>query len=56
VISEPYEEVIEQVNLLRDELQYLRENALVLLLQILAIGLVAFAAPFRLGKSVFDLR
>jgi len=56
VIAQTYDELIEQVKLLRDEWQYLRENALVLSLQILAIGLVAFAAPFRLGKSVFDLR
>ncbi len=56
VIAGAYGDLIEQVMGLRDEWEVLQANALVLTLQILAIGLVAFAAPFRVGKSIVELR
>ncbi len=56
VIAKAYDELITQLKLLREEWEALRDNALVLNLQILAIGLVAFAAPFRIGKSIVELR
>ncbi|CRL09258.1 hypothetical protein [Phaeobacter italicus] len=56
ILARAYEALIDQVGQLKAEWEYLQENAHILVLQILALCLVAFAAPFRLGKSVVELR
>ncbi|WP_347310457.1 hypothetical protein [Defluviimonas sp. SAOS-178_SWC] len=55
VIARSYEELIEEVMHLGAEWDYLQSRSGILTLQVLALCLVAFAAPFRLGKSVVDL-
>ena len=56
VLAQSYENLIAQVGTLKSEWEYLQENAHILLLQIIALCLVSFAAPFRLGKSIVELR
>ena len=56
VLASSYEVLIKQVGRLKDEWDYLQANAGILVLQIIALCMVAFAAPFRLGKSIADLR
>ena len=56
ILAQSYDDLIEQVGKLRDEWQYLQDNAQILVLQIVALCLVSFAAPFRLGKSIVELR
>ncbi len=55
VIATTYEELIATTERLIEEWRYLESHSLVLTLQVLALCLIAFAAPFRLGKSVADL-
>ncbi len=55
VIAQAYDELLAQVSGLKQEWDFLQENVLLLLLQIFALCLVAFAAPFRIGKSLVDL-
>ena len=56
VIASAYDDLTHQIMSLREEWDVLQANSLVLALQIFAISLVAFAAPFRVGKSIVDLR
>lgn len=56
ILAQSYDDLIAQVGKLKDEWEYLQENAHILVLQIIALCLVSFAAPFRLGKSVVELR
>ncbi|MCY3985310.1 MAG: hypothetical protein OXD29_03915 [Roseovarius sp.] len=56
VLAQSYEKLIEQVTKLGEEWQYLRERSYILHIQIIAICLAGFAAPFRLGKSISELR
>ncbi|WP_166416607.1 hypothetical protein [Cochlodiniinecator piscidefendens] len=56
VIANTYKSLIEQLIELKAEWEFLQSNAQVLALQIIAICLVAFAAPFRVGKAVDDLK
>ncbi|WP_425083139.1 hypothetical protein [Ruegeria profundi] len=56
ILAQSYDELIEQVSKLKDEWEYLQANAHILVLQIVALCLVSFAAPFRLGKSIVELR
>ncbi|WP_371169819.1 hypothetical protein [Aliiroseovarius sp. 2305UL8-7] len=56
IIANSYDDLIEQVGKLKDEWEYLQSHSNILILQILALCLVSFAAPFRLGKSVVELR
>jgi hypothetical protein len=56
ILAQSYAELIEQVSKLKDEWEYLQANAHILVLQIVALCLVSFAAPFRLGKSIVELR
>ncbi len=56
ILAQSYDDLIEQVSKLKDEWEFLQENAHILVLQIIALCLVSFAAPFRLGKSVVELR
>lgn len=55
VIASAYDDLTRQIMDLREEWEVLQANSLVLALQIIAISLVAFAAPFRVGKSIVDL-
>ncbi|WP_424985847.1 hypothetical protein [Microbulbifer sp. S227A] len=56
ILASTYDELIGQVRSLMEEWEFLRANAAILVLQTLALCLVSFAAPFRLGKSVAELR
>ena len=56
ILAQSYDDLIEQVGKLKDEWEYLQANAHILVLQIIALCLVSFAAPFRLGESVVELR
>ncbi len=56
ILAQSYDDLIEQVGKLKDEWEYLQANAHILVLQIIALCLVSFAAPFRLGKSIIELR
>ncbi len=56
ILAQSYDDLIEQVGKLKDEWEYLQANAHILVLQIIALCLVSFAAPFRLGKSIVELR
>ncbi|MCP9481828.1 hypothetical protein NNA36_07625 [Shimia sp. CNT1-13L.2] len=55
ILADSYDELITQVSELKQEWEFLQDNALILVLQIIALCLVAFAAPFRLGKSLVEL-
>ncbi|UWQ59722.1 hypothetical protein K3722_06235 [Leisingera caerulea] len=56
IIARAYDDLIAHVAKLKDEWEYLQDNAHILVLQIIALCLVSFAAPFRLGKSIVELR
>jgi len=56
ILARAYEDLVDLLARLKDEWQTLEENAYILILQILALCLVSFAAPFRLGKSIVELR
>jgi hypothetical protein len=56
VLATSYEALIAQVARLKDEWDFLQANSGILILQIVALCMVAFAAPFRLGKSLAELR
>lgn len=56
ILAQSYDDLVTQVGKLKDEWEYLRENGHILVLQIIALCLVSFAAPFRLGKSIVELR
>lgn len=56
ILAQSYDDLVDQVGKLKDEWEYLQDNAHILVLQIIALCLVSFAAPFRLGKSVVELR
>jgi hypothetical protein len=55
VISETYEDLVATLGRVKAEWDYLQANSVVLILQVLALCLIAFAAPFRLGRSFTDL-
>ena len=55
ILAMAYDDLVEQVGKLKDEWEYLQDNAHILILQVIALCLVSFAAPFRLGKSVVEL-
>jgi len=56
IIARAYDDLIAQMQRLQDEWNLLKQNAYILFLQLIALCLVGFAAPFRLGKSIVDLR
>ncbi|WP_264210208.1 hypothetical protein [Leisingera thetidis] len=56
IIARAYDGLIAHVAKLKQEWEYLQDNAHILVLQIIALCLVSFAAPFRLGKSIVELR
>lgn len=56
VLAQSYDDLIDQTRQLKLEWEFLQARSWVLLVQIMAICLVSFAAPFRLGKSIAELR
>ena len=56
ILARAYDDLVEQVGKLKEEWEYLQSNAHILVLQIIALCLVSFAAPFRLGKSLVELK
>lgn len=56
IIAQSYNDLVAQVGKLKDEWEFLQANSHILVLQIIALCLVSFAAPFRLGKSIVELR
>ena len=56
ILAQSYTRLVEQVAKLKDEWEFLQANSHILVLQIFALCLVSFAAPFRLGKSIVDLQ
>ncbi len=56
VLAKGYDTLIARTRRLKQEWEFLQARSWVLLVQILAICLVSFAAPFRLGKSIAELR
>ncbi len=56
ILANAYDDLVAQVSTLKDEWEYLQANAHLLVLQIIALCLVSFAAPFRLGRSLVELR
>ncbi len=56
ILANAYDDLITQVGTLKSEWEFLQANSGILLVQIIALCLVAFAAPFRLGKSIVELR
>jgi hypothetical protein len=55
VLAQSYEELIGDVISLKKEWDYLRANTVYLKIQVLAFCLIAFAAPFRIGKTISEL-
>lgn len=55
ILAMSYDDLITQVGRLKDEWEFLQDNSGILLMQIIALCMVSFAAPFRLGKSIVDL-
>lgn len=55
VLAQSYEELISDVMLLKQEWDYLRANTIYLKIQVLALCLIGFAAPFRVGKTLSEL-
>lgn len=56
ILAQSYDRLIAQISKLSEEWAVLQDNAFILVLQILSLSLVSFAAPFRLGKSIIELR
>jgi hypothetical protein len=56
ILADSYDALITQVTKLKEEWEYLQSRSFILLIQILSICLVSFAAPIRLGKSIAELR
>ncbi|MBE1282976.1 MAG: hypothetical protein GJ676_06665 [Rhodobacteraceae bacterium] len=56
ILARAYDDLVVQVGKLKSEWEYLQANAHILILQVIALCLVSFAAPFRLGKSLVELR
>ena len=56
ILATAYDGLIDKVTQLKTEWEYLQANAHFLVLQIIALCLVSIAAPFRVGKSIYDLK
>ncbi len=56
ILAQSYSALIQHVGKLKEEWEFLQANSHILALQIIALCLVSFAAPFRLGKSIVELR
>lgn len=56
VLALTYRDLIEALERLKRDWEFLQSNSLFVMFQILALSLIAIAAPFRLGKSLVELR
>lgn len=56
VLARAYEDLVSEVGALKDEWEYLQQHSGILIWQVIALCMVSFAAPFRLGKSITELR
>ncbi len=56
VLSLTYKELIGALTRLKSDWEFLQSNSLFALFQVLALSLIGIAAPFRLGKSLAELR
>lgn len=56
VLARAYEDLVSEVGTLKDEWEYLQQHSGILIWQAIALCMVSFAAPFRLGKSITELR
>ncbi len=56
LLARSYDDLILKLGRLRTEWDFLQANTQFLAVQVLAICMIAFAAPFRLGKSFAELR
>lgn len=56
ILARAYDDLIAHITKLKQEWDFLQANTHILILQTLALCLVSFAAPFRLGKSIVELR
>ncbi|SPF76706.1 hypothetical protein ALP8811_01720 [Aliiroseovarius pelagivivens] len=56
VLARAYEDLVTEVGALKDEWEYLQQHSGILIWQVIALCMVSFAAPFRLGKSITELR
>ncbi len=54
IIAGTYSDLITQLGRVKAEWDYLEENSTVLILQMIALCLIAFAAPFQVGKTIDD--
>jgi len=56
ILARSYDALIDQIRRLQQEWIFIESRAWLLKVQVLAICLVSFAAPFRLGRAIADLR
>ena len=56
VLALTYSDLIQALQRLKADWDFLQSNSLFILFQVIALSLIAIAAPFRLGKSLVDLR
>lgn len=56
VLAMTYRDLIESLRRVKADWEFLQSNSLFVLFQVLALSLIAIAAPFRLGKSLVELR
>lgn len=56
VLALTYRDLIQSLERLKQDWDFLQRNSRFVLFQVLALCLIAIAAPFRLGKSLADLR
>lgn len=56
ILALTYRDLIEGLATIKADWEFLQKNSLFVLFQILALCLIAIAAPFRLGKSLVELR
>ncbi|MCK0143286.1 hypothetical protein [Aliiroseovarius sp. F20344] len=56
VLARAYEDLVSEVGSLKDEWEYLQQHSGILIWQVIALCMVSFAAPFRLGKSLVELK
>lgn len=56
ILAQSYEALIAQTDRLQQEWAFLQSRAWLLSVQIVAISLVSFAAPFRLGRAITALK
>lgn len=56
VLALTYSDLIEALQRLKSDWEFLQSNSLFILFQVIALSMIAIATPFRLGKSLVELR